>query len=151
MKLSGEICTWCKSYLVPPFPGHERSCERCAPKRKVLMAFHSCHDGWSASFVNSDGKTPVGPIRGFRSDEALRLTIERGSALATSRRSTCWTLPSRKDGAPCGCISLLSSIRSSWFVGEGRRNQHANVSFGRPRMNHDSARRKANRRNPRAQ
>ncbi len=45
------------------------------------MAFHSCHDGWSASFVNSDGKTPVGPIRSFRSDEALRLTIERRSGL----------------------------------------------------------------------
>ncbi len=114
MKLSGEICTWCKSYLAAPFPGCERSCERCAPKRKVLMAFHSCHDGWSASFVNSDGKTPVGPTRSFRSDEALRRPSNAGADSVTLSRSTCSISPWLRTGVPFGSISPQSSIRSLW-------------------------------------
>ena len=45
------------------------------------MSFVERPEGWLVNFLDKDCRTPIGDVRTFRSDEVLRLAVERGAGL----------------------------------------------------------------------
>ena len=62
MRLSGKICSSCRSPLPPPEKPGERLCDRCAkkctPRRRIYMSFMH-RGGWYCQFLEEDLKTPL--------------------------------------------------------------------------------------------
>ena len=82
MRLSGKICCVCKNSLAPlpnQKPG-ERYCQRCAPRRRVLMNFMLVKAGWSVSFLEEDCKTVLPRHFVFQSELKILDLAQHGGA-----------------------------------------------------------------------
>lgn len=41
MRLSGQVCCWCRRPLPPPYPGKERACEQCGGEDHFTFTDHA--------------------------------------------------------------------------------------------------------------
>jgi hypothetical protein len=79
MRLAGQICCNCKTFLSPPNTELETYCLRCSPKRKVYMHFMLAN-GWYCQFLEQDLKTPAGKPLTLSSPEKILEMARRGGA-----------------------------------------------------------------------
>ena len=74
---SGKVCWSCGRILEPPYPGRERACDACTPRRNRVSVQFFLRHGWVVNFLTERLDRAIGPIRTYENFEAIRGMFDR--------------------------------------------------------------------------
>lgn len=100
------MCWSCGRILEPPYPGRERACDACTPRRNRIYIQFFLRDGWTVNFLTENLNRSAGPIRRYDSFAPLRGMFERRAESKVLADRQALDEAERTDEEPFGFYSV---------------------------------------------